>query len=125
MPQFKTLAKPCPSCPWRVDQDARDIPGFDLAKAESLSSCCPDERGFGPDFGAAMFACHQSKEGGEFPCAGWLATVGDRHPQVRLAVAMNQLPVERLQPGTDWPPLHASYGEVLAKLRASATSEDQ
>lgn len=113
--------KPCGSCPWRQDQDARDIPGFDLQKAEGLRACCPDERGFGPDFGAAMFACHKSREGEEFPCAGWLAAVGYRHPMVRLEVSLGMISPEALRPGEDWPPIHASYGEVLDKLRASVT----
>lgn len=33
---MKSLPRPCPSCPWRVDQDASAIPGFDLAKAERV-----------------------------------------------------------------------------------------
>lgn len=117
---LRSPGKPCPSCPWRLDQDARDIPSFDLKKAEGLSKCCPDDHGFGPDFGASMFACHQSKEGDEIACAGWLATVGHRHPMVRLAVVMNRLPADALEPGDQWPKLHASYGEVLMKLRATA-----
>lgn len=56
---FPRIGKPCPSCPWRVDKDARHIPNFDLEKAEGLAQCCPDSRGFGPSFGSSMFACHQ------------------------------------------------------------------
>lgn len=70
-----TLAKPCPSGPWRVNKSAADITNFDLELAQSFADCCPDSRNMGPDFGASMFACHQSKEGGEIACAGWMATV--------------------------------------------------
>lgn len=123
--KMKTTKKPCGSCPWRLDQDARDIPGFDLQMAESLRACSPDERGFGPDFGARMFACHKSREGEEYPCAGWLAAVGGKHPMVRMCVSTGMLPATVLTPGEDWPPIHTSYGEVLDKLRASASgSED-
>ncbi len=73
-----TLSKPCPSCPWRVNRDATDIPDFDLSLAEGLVNCCPGTRNMGPDFGASMFACHQSKDGAEVACAGWMATVGHR-----------------------------------------------
>lgn len=114
-----TIAKPCPSCPWRVDQDATDIPNFDLDLAEGLARCCPDKRGMGPDFGDSMFACHQSKDAAEIACAGWMATVGHRHPGVRLAVAMGRLDAAALRPGRGWPELHANYQNVIEKLRAT------
>ena len=122
-PQLCTLSKPCPSCPWRLDKDAHDIPNFDMEKAEGLAACCPDRRGFGPDFGATLFACHQSKDGGEMACAGWLAAVGHRHPGVRLAVVMNRLSPDALRPGADWPEMHTSYHDVLHKLRVSISDE--
>ncbi|WP_208454142.1 DUF6283 family protein [Burkholderia gladioli] len=117
---MKAAARPCASCPWRVDKDARDIPNFDMQLAEKLSETCPDARNMGPAFGAAMFACHQSKDGAEIPCAGWLATVGERHPMVRLAVMRGRLPAESLVPGSDWPELHDNYPAVLDKLRVTA-----
>lgn len=121
---LNALAKPCPSCPWRMDKDASDIPNFSLALAEGLSTCCPDNRGMGPECGAGMFACHQSKDGAKITCAGWLATVGHRHPGVRLAVAMKRLNMSALRPGNDWPTLHSSYQDVLEKLRATALVDE-
>ncbi|WP_430982009.1 DUF6283 family protein [Burkholderia stabilis] len=88
---MKTSGKPCASCPWRRAAGAEDIPNFDLDLAEKLADTCPDHRGMGPDFGASMFACHQSRQGEEFACAGWLAKVGHRHPAVRLAVTSGRL----------------------------------
>lgn len=119
-----TLATPCPSCSWRLDAMARDIPHFDLDLAENLAATCPDERGMGPDFGASMFACHQSKEGREIACAGWMATVGHRHPGVRLAVAMKRLDPSALRPGARWPALHPNYQRVLEKLRATTPANE-
>nr|WP_230947915.1 DUF6283 family protein [Burkholderia territorii] len=121
---MRSPARPCSSCPWRVDQDAGDIPNFSLSLAESLAGTCPDERGMGPDYNASWFACHQSAEGTKIPCAGWLATVGHCHPRVRLAVRSGILPVDALAPGKDWPELHDTYPEVLAKLRATCGSEE-
>jgi hypothetical protein len=103
---------------------AGDIPNFDLELAERLASTCPDQQGMGPDFGASMFACHQSNVGAEFACAGWLATVGDCHPGVRLAVMTGRLDSGALSPGADWPALHANYPEVLEKLRASGSANN-
>lgn len=37
---MNTLAKPCPSCPWRVDKDASDIPHFRLELAVGLGLVC-------------------------------------------------------------------------------------
>nr|WP_257786836.1 DUF6283 family protein [Cupriavidus malaysiensis] len=116
------LARPCGSCPWRCDSMAGDIPNFDIGLAESLAATCPDDRGMGPDFGASIFACHQSKLGAEFACAGWLARVGHRHPSVRLAVATGRLHPAALTPQDDWPPLHDAYEQVLEKLRASCAA---
>lgn len=111
-----------PGCPWHLDRDAQDIPAFRLELAEKLARTCPDERGRGPDFGAPLFACHQSKVGAEVHCAGWLASVGHAHPGVRLAVISGRLEPTQLEPGSGWPALHDSYAEVLDKLRRSATT---
>lgn len=116
---MKTMPKPCKSCPWRLETCADDIPHFDLELAEGLAKCCPNERGHGPDFNAPLFACHKSTEGSEAACAGWLATVGNRHPVVRLAVMTNRLPTSALQSGNGWPALHQGYSEVLTKLRST------
>lgn len=121
---WRTLPQPCPSCPWRTDQGAQDIPGFSIAKARDLAATCPNERGHGPSYGAELFACHQSKEGGEIPCAGWLATVGHAHPAVRIAVIGGRLPMDALSPGANWPQLHDSYGQVLQKLEANSEVGD-
>ncbi|WP_221623305.1 MULTISPECIES: DUF6283 family protein [Burkholderia] len=121
---MKTSGRPCASCPWRRAAGATDIPNFDLELAEKLAGTCPDHRGMGPDYGASMFACHQSRQGEEFACAGWLAKVGHRHPAVRLAVAAGRLDPAALKPGVDWPELHDSYREVLDKLRETLNFED-
>lgn len=117
---MKAPGKPCTSCPWRRVASADDIPNFDLELAEKLADTCPDHRGMGPDFGAPVFACHQSRDGEEFACAGWLAKVGHRHPAVRLAVMSRRLDPAALEPGESWPELHEDYQEVLEKLRASS-----
>ncbi|WP_369679365.1 DUF6283 family protein [Burkholderia ubonensis] len=119
------LGKPCPSCPWRLNATAGDIPNFDLTLAENLAATCPDRRGMGPDFGASVFACHQSREGSEFACAGWLAKVGHRHPSVRLAIMTGRLDPAALAPGNDWPALHDDYGQVLEKLRATCAENER
>jgi hypothetical protein len=121
---MKTPGKPCTSCPWRLAAGAKDIPNFNIELAEKLADTCPDHRGMGPDVGASMFACHQSRQGEEFACAGWLAKVGHRHPAVRLAIVGGQLDPAALEPSTGWPELHDDYREVLNKLRATLDVEN-
>ena len=64
----------CPSCPWRVDcVPIRDIPNYvpdlhcqlDKTIRSGLETLFQQER--------HIMACHYSKPGEEFPCAGWLA----------------------------------------------------
>lgn len=116
---MKPPARPCKSCPWQVHAKASDIPNFDLPLAEGLANTCPDEKGHGPEPFAPQFACHQSREHEEFGCAGWLAVVGHRHPMVRLAVMQGRIAHEALEPGSDWPELHATYFEMMDKLRTT------
>jgi hypothetical protein len=109
-----SVRPPCPSCPWRVDQDATVIPGFALDLAENLEATTRR------DFGAPIFGCHLSREGAEFACAGWLAVYGTHSIAVRLMLISGQITPEALQPGEDWPELHESFEEVIVKLRATA-----
>lgn len=115
---LKVPRVPCPSCPWRVDQDAAAIPNFDLELAEDLADSCPDERGQGPGYGAPVFACHQSKPVQEVYCAGWLMAVGSAHPMIRLAVLQGKLEPEALRP-VPGIKLHTSFRQVIEKLRAT------
>jgi Family of unknown function (DUF6283) len=103
----------CKSCPWRVDAKADDIPAFDMEKAEGLVDC---NSGL---FGAPIMACHLSTEGNDIPCAGWLAREGANNIFVRLRVASGNTDPAALVLSPDWPETHASYDEVLRKLRST------
>lgn len=116
------IRRPCRSCPWRVDQHAHAIPNFSLELAERLEATCPSG-GYGVDMMAPQFACHQSNEGEEIVCAGWLAVAGGRHPAVRLAVATGRLSPDALSPGDDWPELHESFNDLIEKLRSDVRGE--
>lgn len=105
------VRQPCKTCPWRVDATAGDIPNFSLDLAESLERTCDGQ------FGSPQMACHQSRDGNEFVCAGWLAIHGADSISVRLSVLAGQTPPEALEPGDDWPELHGSVAEMIYKLR--------
>lgn len=110
---MRHLPKPCPSCPWRMNARASEIPNFDMELAEGLTDTTTGE------LGAPIMACHQSREGNSFPCAGWLVKHGQDSIAIRINVMTERLPPEALTPGEDWPELHETYEEVLDKLRAT------
>lgn len=109
------MRQPCSSCPWRVDRHADQIPNFRLELAERLHATTSDQ------FGAPVFACHQSREGQEVVCAGWLARYGWNSIAVRLQLLSGDYRPEMLEPGDGWPELHETFEQVIAKLRADCT----
>lgn len=83
----------CKSCPWRVDcVPDRDIPGYRRELHQGLT--CTIASGLDLQPGAHAMACHYSKRGEEFACAGWLYNqlgIGN-NLGVRLAVRFGRLP---------------------------------
>lgn len=65
--------KQCKKCPWRIDVDPRDIPGYDenkhIALGENTIAC---DLSFTAGSTNVM-ACHESTEYNEKPCVGYLA----------------------------------------------------
>ena len=86
----------CATCPWKVTTvPDRDIPnGYHVDLHESLRKTI--QRGLDSlrSCGTAM-ACHYSKPGEEFACAGWLHNQlgAGNNIAVRLAVATGRMPV--------------------------------
>lgn len=105
------VKRPCAECPFRADAK----PGrFAPERWDVLTQAGANERGYGPEYDAPLFACHRTPEGGERACAGWLATEGANHPRVRLAVLCDQIPAAALTPGADWPDLHPTVRTAAA-----------
>lgn len=87
--------KQCQSCPWRVGcVPERDIPNYSRDLHEGLAGTiqsglesigCPVRR---------AMACHYSKPGEEFPCAGWLANQlgSGNNIGLRIAVMTDRIP---------------------------------
>lgn len=108
---MKRVKRPCDECPWRVDAE----PGrFAPERWAALAASSADERGFGPEYGNPLFACHKTPEGEERACAGWLAREGANHPTVRLAVLLGDVPACALDPGEGWPDLHPDFQTTRA-----------
>lgn len=98
--------RPCPPCPWVKTTPSGE---FTEERYEQLRATSPDENGCGPEFNAPAFACHKSPEGEEYTCAGWLASVGHKHPNVRFAIVMGQIDESALVPQAGWPELFTDY----------------
>ncbi len=64
--------KQCAKCPWRKDVDPFDIPnGYDPEKHKALESTIATD--VFSSFGQTnLMACHESKEGDEDMCVGWM-----------------------------------------------------
>jgi hypothetical protein len=95
-PDTRATVRQCRSCPWRVDcVPERDIPnGYSCDLHERLRGTIAD----GPDFRPGplrIMACHYSRLGEEYPCAGWLANqLGPgNNIAVRLAVMLGRMPI--------------------------------
>lgn len=107
---------PCNSCPWRVGANADAIPGFSMDLAEELVATT------GREFGAPVFACHQSRPGKEVHCAGWLAVYGINNIGIRLSIVAEVLdPVAVAAPPGDWPALYPTFDDMVANLRETYT----
>lgn len=78
---------PCPTCPWRVDQDASVIPEYVQEKAEGL--LCTVGRG---DAFRQIMACHNSTDKKMIPCKGYLAREGYSNLNVRLLAIKGEVP---------------------------------
>lgn len=93
MPQVSTVTQ-CKSCPWRVDCDPlADIPnGYSVELHERLRGTIADPAMYQQQ--ERMMACHYSKPGEEFACAGWLHNQlgSGNNIAVRLAVLAGRLP---------------------------------
>ncbi|MFD8339974.1 DUF6283 family protein [Streptomyces solisilvae] len=107
---------PCGDCPWRTDVE----PGqFEACRFEALrsTSAQPENVRSAEDvLSQPMFACHQTHEGREQACAGWLVVAAAQgNLRIRHACATGDLPHEALEPGEDWPPLFESYEEMAER----------
>jgi hypothetical protein len=71
--------KQCKNCPWRVDHDKSEIPGYSKSKhCELKRTIANNESGMFPDQPA--MACHEGRESSDRECIGWLvnqATIGN------------------------------------------------
>jgi len=78
------IVKQCKKCPWKVSSKNEDIPNYDRKKHESLGSTIWDN----PSYKGASMACHDSYEGKEFHCVGWINNQVGRGNNINLRMQM-------------------------------------
>lgn len=114
MAEQKELAQ-CQSCPWKVScVPDRDIPnGYSRALHRGLKKTIAEPGSIcGTD---TAMACHYSRPGEEFPCAGWLYhQIGDgNNIAARLNVMRGMWPVPKVD-GKQ----HRTFEATLRRRRA-------
>jgi len=103
--------KQCASCPWRVGCDpSRDIPNgysVELHQQLRLTIAAPGQLNLDK---LPVTACHHSKPGKEFACAGWLHNQlgAGNNIGLRIAVTRGHMPA----PVVDGPQ-HETFDETL------------
>ncbi len=109
------IVRQCATCPWKITAvPDRDIPhGYRVDLHASLRRTIQSGLDSLRSCGTSM-ACHYSKLGEEFACAGWLYNqlgVGN-NIRVRLAVATGRMPVPEVNGDQ-----HESFAATLPKKR--------
>lgn len=111
---------PCSTCPWRKDKHADTIPTFRLELAEELVHTTRQ------DYGAPIFACHQSKPAQEVICVGWLWRYGWDSIAIRLRLSFEEMRAEELAMPDGWDDrLHRTFDEVINKLRSDVARMEE
>lgn len=110
---------PCKSCPWRIENDASVIPGYQQEKAEGLLNTVGEGDGLRP-----IMACHHSTDNNMKACNGYLAQEGWSNLTVRILLSQRQIYNPEsvmnacIQHGVE---LEPNYHAVLAKMTESAS----
>lgn len=110
------IKKPCKNCPWKRSSNpsGSDIPNFSMELMEGLKSTVPDP--FNP-LETRVFACHDSKEGKDKVCAGYLARGGTDNIHVRLMAMNEEVNIYILAEEASKEDLFDSFNEMLETYR--------
>jgi hypothetical protein len=103
--------KQCAKCPWKVSTDPHDIPdGYSVELHRGLADTIA-EPGSVRLGGLRMMACHETYNGKELPCVGWLVhQLGPgNNIGLRLAVLNGKIDGNVKTVG----PQHATFEETL------------
>lgn len=64
--------KQCANCPWKVGASLPNIPGYDRTLHRQLALTIVDDGIYDPSRPVRFMGCHNSTEGNDLECIGWL-----------------------------------------------------
>lgn len=108
----------CRKCPWRVDVDPTDIDNYDRDMHEAMIDRLSHRGGFETVLhGLRIMACHESKEGAEFPCVGWMAhELGPgNNIGLRIAAAAGRIDTDFELVGDQHPSLESTLSDCTRR----------
>ena len=84
--------KPCPTCPWRKSsaKGGGEIPNFSIELMRNLANTAAPH-GSDVTWPRNVFACHSSKQGSEYACAGYVAQEGGTNVNLMLGIDVDQI----------------------------------
>jgi hypothetical protein len=82
--------KQCAKCPWKKETDNSEIPGYSKDYHENLECKLSfnDNSIGGIEKNQYAMACHESKEGDDYFCVGWLVNQLGEGNNILLRLAM-------------------------------------
>ncbi|MCY9872968.1 DUF6283 family protein [Vibrio barjaei] len=117
--------QPCKHCPWKKSsvKGGFNIPNFNMSLMYSLENtapkkdCSPEEL---DDF-RKIFACHDSKEGNESACAGYVARDGQHNLNVRFLAATQKVNLQDIIDASEQHELYDNFHDMLADYESART----
>lgn len=92
----KRISKQCAKCPWKKSTDPHDIPGgYSTEKHRELVSTIASGLASLREM-PRMMACHESPNGAERPCVGWLNNQLRIGNNIALRMAVHQGALDHL-----------------------------
>lgn len=103
--------KPCPTCPWRKASatGGGEIPNFSIELMRQLANTVAPQ-GSDISWPRRVFACHSSKEGREYACAGYVAQEG----ATNVNLMMLGIDVHQIKENCSGIDLYENFHEMLA-----------
>lgn len=103
--------KPCPTCPWRKSSatGGGEIPNFSIELMRKLANTVPPQ-GSDISWPRRIFACHSSKEGREYACAGYVAQEG----ATNVNLMMLGIDVDKIKENCAGIDLYENFHQMLA-----------
>lgn len=112
--------KPCPTCPWRKSsaKGGGEIPNFSIELMRQLANTVAPQ-GSDVTWPRKVFACHSSKEGREYACAGYVAQEG----ATNVNLMMLGIDVDQIKSNCSGIDLYENFHEMLADYESALGNE--